>query len=89
MRDARPNPLGLRAPGARVVRVGSGKHTHFFDPNRGAHLCRSGFNAGRGGPSGAEPELREAPRATVVTCYRCIKIATINKEAGRKPWESS
>lgn len=88
MLRARPNPLGLRSPDARVVHVGRGVHTHLFDPMRGAHLCRSGFNAGRGGPSGAEPDVHDAPRASVVTCYRCVKLAEINKAAGRKPWES-
>lgn len=86
---ARPNPIGLRVDGGQVVRVGEGLHTHLLDPYRGAHLCRSGFNAGKRGGSGASPEYRPTPRATVVTCYRCIKLAQINMDAGRKPWESS
>jgi hypothetical protein len=87
MAKARPNPLGLDVPGARLVRVGQGKATHMFNFRRQEHSCRSGVNAGRGGPSGAKPVVRDAPRASKLTCYRCIKLAEINKAAGRKPWE--
>lgn len=88
MSVARENPIGLRVSDAQVVRVGKGMHTHLLDPARGAHLCRSGFNAGKRGGSGTAPVYRATPRATVVTCYRCIKLAEINLAAGRKAWAS-
>jgi hypothetical protein len=56
-----------------------GKFTHLYDPNTGMHACKSGINAGRGGPSGASPALY-ATNARRITCYRCAKLAEINWE---------
>lgn len=80
MARSRQNPRGLPVltQGATIVRVGRhGKHTHLYNPHSGLHACKSGVNAGRGGPSGAVPELYETD-ATEITCYRCAKLATMN-----------
>lgn len=78
----------MRILGARLVRVGKGVHTHLYDDARKAHLCRSGFNAGRvKGGSSAVPEVYTA-KGDVVTCYRCQKLAAVNIDAGRKAWDS-
>ena len=75
------------------MRVGRhGKHTHLFDPYwesraepRTPHACKSGVNAGRGGPSGAEPEVYFDTEATMITCYRCAKLATMNMQLYGSP----
>lgn len=54
-------------PGATVVRVGGGEHTHVLNPKTGAHLCRSGIK------KGVVPPLYESD-ADYVTCYRCTKL---------------
>lgn len=80
---ARLNPYGAPAPaGVDVVRVGQGQHTHVFNPETGMHLCNSGKNAGRGGPSGAVPTLYRSD-ANFVTCYRCAKLLGINARISR------
>jgi len=82
MAKARSNPLGLHVaadPGVAVVLVGDhGKKTHLYNPHTRMHACRSGINAGRGGPSGAKPKIYES-RSRTITCYRCAKLATFNK----------
>lgn len=79
MSRARQNPRGPRVP--RLVRVGSGVHTHMLNPETGLHSCRSGINAGRGGPSGAVPQIKAAPRGAVLTCGRCKKLWAMNEDA--------
>jgi hypothetical protein len=80
MRAARRNPVGLPSS-ASVVRLGSGEHTHFLNPKTGLTLCESG--AGRAKSS--QPIYRST--AKQVTCYRCVKLAKMNLEAGREPWQ--
>lgn len=89
---AKSNPRGLHAqPQAlpttqwnldRPILVLVGKHgkfTHLYDPVLGTHACQSGKNAGRGGPSGARPELYPTDAKTI-TCYRCAKLALMNQQ---------
>ena len=87
MARTRQNPRGLPVlqEGATIVRVGRhGKHTHLYSPVTGMHACKSGINAGRGGPSGAMPELYETD-ATEITCYRCAKLAHMNTQRFGSP----
>lgn len=66
------------AEGALLVRVGlEGEHTHIYDPETGAHLCRSGIKKGK------VPPLYQSD-AKYVTCYRCQKLAEINRRKGVK-----
>lgn len=72
MSGARRNPIGLPVPqGLKLVRVGSGEHTHIYNPKRGAHLCRSGIKFG------VVPPLYET-KANFVTCYRCAKLLAMD-----------
>jgi hypothetical protein len=86
MGRARRNPIGLHLPGIQLVRVGAGEHTHVLDPVEGVHICRKGRNAGRQGPSD-RPSVLYPSSAQYVTCYRCVKLATMNIDAGRVPWQ--
>lgn len=86
---ARRNPVGLPLrlpPDLPLVRVGNGFHTHLMDKKTGLHLCLSGKNAGIAGGSGAKPDVFRSD-ASAVTCYRCIKLAQLNMEQGREPWD--
>ena len=87
---ARPNPLGLPVEGVTLVTIGKGRRIHLWDAvmpvvirgkvvGTGIHLCQSGKNAGRGGPSGVTTNPKVAISAAFVTCYRCAKIAQMNK----------
>jgi hypothetical protein len=83
MSRARQNPIGLPLPvSVRLVRAGSGEHTHILNPKTGQTLCRSGF-----GRSGGQQKLF-ASNANHVTCYRCVKLAQMNEAAGREPWDA-
>lgn len=82
-RRAKLNPLGLQVD-AQLVRVGQGKHTHLYNPRTRLHACRSGVNAGRGGPSGAIPELHPVDSRRI-TCYRCAKLAQMNMDEHGSP----
>ena len=80
MARTRRNPRGLPVKhlGATLVLVGErGEHTHLYNPHSQLHACKSGINAGRGGPSGAMPRLIPTD-AKVLTCYRCVKLASYN-----------
>jgi hypothetical protein len=77
---ARKNPYGRPAGDVVVVDVGAGRFTHALNPETGVHLCRSGINAGRGGKSGARPEVSKS-RSKFITCYRCQKLLSINERA--------
>lgn len=82
MARARQNPLGIStSPETRLVRVGAGEHSHILNPDTGQTLCESGF-----GRSGRSQQLYKSD-ATQATCYRCAKLATMNLEAGRAPWQ--
>lgn len=74
---ARENPLGLPVPKeVTLVRVGKeGQFTHIYNPQTGAHLCRSGIKHGR------IPTLYRS-NGRELTCYRCAKLAQINARAG-------
>lgn len=78
-RTVRSNPYGTPVQGVALVRVGKGTQVHLFDPKTGAHLCQSGKNAGSIGGSGVQPVSRPATDAHYVTCYRCGKLAQMNK----------
>jgi len=78
---ARRNPIGLPLHGTPLVRVGSGEHTHVLNPRTQQTLCRSGLAR-----AGGEQQLFKS-EATQATCYRCIKLAQVNAEAGREPWQ--
>lgn len=87
MARANQNPLGLIVPtDVTLVLVGKrGAFTHLYDPTAKMHACQSGKNAGRGGKSGAmlngeRPLQLFKARARNLTCYRCIKIAEMNKK---------
>lgn len=83
MLRARPNPIGLVVqPLLHLVRLGSGEHTHVLNPNTGRTLCESG----RGRAKATQPLFRSNARS--ITCYRCAKLARLNMEAGRQPWEA-
>lgn len=86
MAAARRNPLGfpLTSMGAgpvQVVRLGTGEHSHLLNPKTKRPLCESGR-----GRAKAEQKLYKSD-ATVITCYRCSKLAQMNVDAGRAPWE--
>lgn len=91
MGRARRNPIGFPAPsGVQVVRVGSGKHTHVYHPEKGTVICNSGKNAGNVGlhgdrRGGAQQVYRSD--AHFITCYRCQKLAHMNLEQGRPAWQ--
>jgi hypothetical protein len=78
-RTVRSNPYGTPVSGVSLVRVGKGTQVHIFDPKTGSHLCQSGKNAGSVGGSGVKPVARPATDAHFVTCYRCGKLAQMNK----------
>ena len=79
----RLNPLGftLKSNDGRLVRIGSGQHTHLLSPRTLTPICESG--AGRA----KEKQSLYASDGKVVTCYRCSKLAEMNVQAGRAPWE--
>ena len=93
MARSRRNPIGqpvnARAWGGKgaLVRIGGeGKLTHVYVPpteRKKAHtLCRSGSGASRGG------QEFYSSNANYITCYRCAKLATMNLQAGRAPWDA-
>lgn len=83
MAKARSNPLGmLQRDSAIVVRLGSGEHTHFLKEEAEQTLCESG----RGRAKKKQQIFKS--NATFATCYRCIKLAQINVEAGRRPGQA-
>lgn len=81
MSRARRNPIGLPvAEDVRLVRVGEGYHTHILNETTGWHLCESGLGRAKGN------QTLHPSNATQATCYRCVKLATMNVRAGRNPW---
>jgi len=79
----RSNPLGLKVgPNTRLVRMGKGRMVHIKHPTEAGTLCA---------PQHARKEKRQrefarhlraaGPEATQATCYRCLKVNTMN-EAG-------
>lgn len=90
MTKARQNPIGLDAQGLMLVRVGKGEFLHLWDAEmpiviqgevkgRGIHLCQSGKNAGSRGGSGVTTNPSIAHDARFVTCYRCSRLASMNR----------
>lgn len=81
----RLNPLGftLQPSQARgnVIRVGQGLHTHLLNPKTLLPICESA----KGRAKQKQTVFRSD--AKVVTCYRCSKLAEMNVQAGRAPWE--
>ena len=89
--EARQNPIGKSVPGATVVRVGvRGQFTHLYDPNLqlkeadgrvskvGMTLCLSGFRRKKGCEgSRTQPDIYQS-EASIVTCYRCLRLMQIN-----------
>ena len=76
----RKNPLGLKVePGTRLVRMGKGRMVHIKHPTEAGTLCA---------PQHARKEKRKrefakhlrlaGPEATQATCYRCLKVNTMN-----------
>ena len=91
--EAKRNPIGrpadVKAWGGKgaLVRIGErGKLTHVYVPPKGRKtertLCRSGADLSRGGQ-----EFYRS-NANYITCYRCAKLATMNIQDGRAPWDA-
>lgn len=95
MAKARKNPLGRTFPGATTVVVGNGEYVHLFHPEHKRHICNSGKNAGKAPANPNADDLRAqrqpvyyATKARYVTCWRCLKLASMNLDEGRRAWES-
>lgn len=88
MARSRRNPIGRPADvkawggNAILVRSGQGKMTHVYQPGSGEILCQSGKNVGSG------KQDFYLSKAHYITCYRCAKLATMNAQEGRAPWDS-
>ena len=100
-KKARKNPLGLPLDGTtpgkagrppfRPVPAGScqvvvtkeGLLTHILNPATGGLLCASGT-----GRAGGKQQLFVSD-ARNITCYRCGKLASMNRAAGRKAWAAA
>lgn len=67
---ARRNPVGMAVTEGMVpVRVGKGKLTHVYAPNRrGGILCESGSGRAR------KKQVLYDSKAKFITCYRCEKL---------------
>lgn len=94
MAKARKNPLGRYFPDVIPVVVGNGDYVHIYHPVKNFHICKSGKNAGKAPING--PDLRQErliqyyeSKARFITCWRCLKLASINMAEGREPWRSS
>ena len=93
MAKARKNPIGRTYPGAITVVVGQGEYVHLFHPDHKRHICNSGKNAGRAPAKGEDLRDQRQPiyyatKARFVTCWRCIKLASMNLAEGRQAWQS-
>ena len=90
-RRARRNPIGLPLapkpdlplpPGTQAVRIGAtGGHTHIWHPDKEVPICESGL-----GRSGGD-QTYYASNARFATCYRCVKLGSMNLAAGRPVWK--
>lgn len=82
------NPIGrpadVKAWGSKgaLVRVGEGKLVHVYVPRKKQILCESGAGASR-----SHQEFYRS-KANYITCYRCAKLATMNTQDGRAPWDA-
>lgn len=63
--------------------MGSGEHSHIYDPSTRHTLCRSAIGRAK------SPQQLYKSDADQVTCYRCVKLAQMNLEAGRQADEVS
>jgi hypothetical protein len=93
MRKARKNPLGKYLPDVIPVVVGKGQYVHIFHPLKRTHICHSGKNAGKA-PVAGNPDERSTRQpvyyrssAKNITCWRCLKLAHMNVQQGRAPWQ--
>ena len=94
MAKARKNPLGRYFPGVIPVVVGNGEYVHIYHPNKQFHICKSGKNAGRPPVEGPDQRSERTiqyyrSNAKFITCWRCLKLASINIAEGREPWRGS
>lgn len=95
MAKARKNPLGRYFPGVIPVVVGNGEYVHIYHPTKNFHICKSGKNAGKPPVNGNSDTRTQREviyyrsNAKYITCWRCLKLASINLAEGREAWRGS
>jgi len=65
------------------VRIGGGEHSHILNPETGRVICASGKGRAK------KPQKLYKSARRYATCYRCCKLASMNVEAGRLPWQTA
>lgn len=82
--EAKTNPVGYPKPAnVQLVRTATGDMIHVYDATTKDTLCKSGKNAGRRKQDGTQSKNEKQffkSDATMVSCYRCSKLLSINED---------